>query len=216
MERTIDAGSLAARTGYVPAPRPSHSRHGQFAALLCVLLATQAVGTTFAAEPEATEPRRAAAAAPSGPALLDLESLSTQAGVYARSLSAWYAATPPAERVTWGGLLAAAALGLGVIFERSIRLRPSRIVPGEFPTRFLERLQDGRLDRGKAQDYCELNPSPASRVALAAVRRWGRPVIDLDRAVGLAQRIEVERIRRHVGTLRRIAALAPLIGLLGT
>ncbi|MFO0910827.1 MAG: MotA/TolQ/ExbB proton channel family protein, partial [Isosphaeraceae bacterium] len=53
-------------------------------------------------------------------------------------------------------------------------------------------------------------------VALAAVRRWGRPVVDLDRAVGLAQRIEVERIRRHVGTLRRIAALAPLIGLLGT
>ena len=32
-------------------------------------------------------------------------------------------------------------------------------------------LQDGKLDRGKALDLCELNPSPASRVSLAAVRR---------------------------------------------
>jgi biopolymer transport protein ExbB len=41
-------------------------------------------------------------------------------------------------------------------------------------------------------------------------------VADLERAVALAHRVEAERLRRHVGTLRRIAALAPLLGLLGT
>ena len=53
-------------------------------------------------------------------------------------------------------------------------------------------------------------------MALAAVRRWGRPPADLERAVALAHRVESERLRRNVGTLRRIAALTPLLGLLGT
>jgi biopolymer transport protein ExbB len=102
-----------------------------------------------------------------------------------------------------------------VVLERSVRLRPAQVIPRDFVKRYLERLQEGKLDQGKALDLCELNPSPAARVALAAVRRWGRPVIDLERAVAMAQRVEADRLRRNVGTLRRIAALAPLLGLLG-
>ncbi len=103
-----------------------------------------------------------------------------------RRASAWVRQTPPADRVTWGGLAACAALGLGVLLERWVRLRPGRIVPREFVKRYLERLQEGKLDQDKALDLCELNRSPAARVALAAVRRWGRPVVDLERAVAMA------------------------------
>ena len=53
-------------------------------------------------------------------------------------------------------------------------------------------------------------------MALAAVRRWGRPAGDLERAVALAHRVEADRLRRNVGSLRRIAVLTPLLGLLGT
>ena len=53
-------------------------------------------------------------------------------------------------------------------------------------------------------------------MALAAVRRWGRPAADLERAVALAHRVETDQLRRNVGTLRRIAVLTPLLGLLGT
>src|SRR5262249_11811256 len=122
----------------------------------------------------------------------------------------------PADRVTWGGLAACAGLGVGVLLERLARLRRQKIVPRDFTSRFLARLSEGKLDRGKALDFCELNPSPAARGALGAVRRWDRPVADQERAVALALRVESERLRRHVGTLRRIAALAPLLGLLGT
>ncbi len=128
----------------------------------------------------------------------------------------WYRRTPPVDRVTWGGLGACAVLGLFVMAERSLVIRRRRVAPGGFLKRFRDRLQDGKLDRGKALDLCELNPSPAARVALAAVRRWGRPVADLDRAVALAARVENDRLRRNVGTLRRIAAMAPLLGLLGS
>jgi biopolymer transport protein ExbB len=129
---------------------------------------------------------------------------------------AWYRRTPPAERVTWAGMTACAALGVLVLLERLAGLRRRRIVPTDFTPRFLDRLHEGRLDCGQALDHCELNPSPAARVALAAVRRWGRPASDLERAVALAHRVESDRLRRNVGTLRRVAALAPLLGLLGS
>jgi biopolymer transport protein ExbB len=128
----------------------------------------------------------------------------------------WYGRTPPPERVTWGGLAACAGLGLFVLLERMIRLRRHRVVPAEFTARFVDHLHEGKLDCGQALDHCERNPSPAARVALAAVRRWGRPAADLERAVTLAHRVETERLRRNVGTLRRIAVLAPLLGVLGT
>ncbi|WP_435011260.1 MotA/TolQ/ExbB proton channel family protein [Tundrisphaera lichenicola] len=139
-----------------------------------------------------------------------------RAEVFGNRAVAWYRRTPPVDRVTWGGLGACAVLGLMVLAERSLVVRRRRVTPGGFLKRFRERLQDGKLDRGKALDLCELNPSPVSRVALAAVRRWGRPVADLERAVALASRVETDRLKRNVGTLRRIAAMSPLLGLLGS
>jgi biopolymer transport protein ExbB len=132
------------------------------------------------------------------------------------SLVDWYRRTPPLERVTWGGLAACGGMGLIVLGERLVRLRRRRVVPPDFTARFLDRLHEGRLECGQALDHCELNPSPAARVALAAVRRWGRPAGDLERAVALTHRVETERLRRNVGTLRRVAVMAPLLGVLGT
>ena len=129
---------------------------------------------------------------------------------------AWYRVTPAGERITWGGLAACALLGTWVLIERTIRVRRERVIPAEFHARFLDRLTEGKLDRGKGLDYCELNQSPVARVAVAVVRRWGRPVADLERAVAMARQLEADRLRRNVGTLRRIAALGPLVGLLGS
>jgi biopolymer transport protein ExbB len=150
------------------------------------------------------------------PYAIDLEFLVEQPQRIGRWLLAWYARTQPSDRVIWGGLTACAGLGLSVLIERVFRLRPRKIVPADFTARFLDRLYEGKLDCGEALDHCERNPSPAARVALAAVRRWGRPPADLERAVALAHKVETERLRRNVGTLRRVAALAPLLGLLGT
>jgi biopolymer transport protein ExbB len=131
-------------------------------------------------------------------------------------LIAWYRRTPPSDRVTWGGLVACAGLGLVVLMERMARLRQRQVMPSGFTARFVDRLHEGKLDCGQALDHCERNPSPAARVALAAVRRWGRPAADLERAVAMAHRVETEGLRRNVGTLRRVAALSALLGVLGT
>jgi biopolymer transport protein ExbB len=128
----------------------------------------------------------------------------------------WYRVTPPGDRVSWGGLAVCCLLGCSILLERLLRLRERTIIPADFTAKFLDRLHGGKLDAGRALDYCEENPSPAARVALAAVRRWGRPAADLERAVALAHRVESDRLRRNVGTFRRLAVLAPLIGFLGT
>jgi biopolymer transport protein ExbB len=153
---------------------------------------------------------------PGGFDLDDPAAWERRAAVLIRSGLDWYYRTPPGDRMIWAGLAACGVLALIVLAERLARLRPRRIIPADFTARFLDRLHDGKLDGGKALDYCEMNPSPAARVALAAVRRWGRPAVDLERAIALAHRVEAERLRRNVGTLRRVAALAPLLGLLGT
>ena len=43
-----------------------------------------------------------------------------QARRIGRRLVAWYVHTPPADRVTWGGMTACAGLGLGVLLERLV------------------------------------------------------------------------------------------------
>ncbi len=181
-----------------------------------------AVDTGYSPE-DRPEPRVTSKSAAPGPEprsagseMVDLEALKRTAGGLIRSGLRWYLRTPAVERMSWGGLIACAGLGLVVLLERAFRLRRSRIIPADFTARFLDRLYEGKLDGGKALDYCEMNPSPAARVALAAVRRWGRPAVDLERAVALTHRGEAERLRRNVGSLRRIAALAPLIGLVGS
>ncbi len=191
-------------------------------------IASAGRGQETAVDPQTTTtPRNAAGepgtAASSGPEFksqasefLDIDGLKQRAGSLVYLGLRWYLRTPAAERMSWGGLVACAGLGLVVLLERAVRLRRSRIIPADFTARFLDRLHEGKLDGGKALDYCEMNPSPAARVALAAVRRWGRPAVDLERAVALTHRGEAESLRRNVGSLRRIAALTPLIGLLGT
>jgi biopolymer transport protein ExbB len=147
------------------------------------------------------------------PTLIWIEARAVRVGNEGLAL---YNRTPADERMTWGGLAACALFGLAVTVERLFRVRRSKVLPKAYTGRFHDRLITGKLDRGKALDFCELNPSPAARVVLAAVRRWGRPTSDLERGVALARGVEVDRLRKNVGTLRRLAALAPLIGLLGS
>jgi hypothetical protein len=48
---------------------------------------------------------------------------------FAQLARSWYSTTPPADRMTWGGLAACGLLGLSVLGERSLRLRKARVLP---------------------------------------------------------------------------------------
>ncbi|MFM7316579.1 MAG: MotA/TolQ/ExbB proton channel family protein [bacterium] len=137
-----------------------------------------------------------------------------------KQFAAWavelYGKTPWTDRVAWGALGAAGLLALLTIFERAWSLRNRRVLPRKFISRLEDRLEGGRLDRSKLTDLCEMHNCSAARVAGAVASRWGRPTADLERALNLAVRVESEDLMRNIPTLRRVAVLAPMLGLLGS
>jgi len=120
-----------------------------------------------------------------------------------------------------GGILMVPLLGCSfalAVFgiERLVSLRTGRVVPRLFATRFIEQLQTRQISRGEALDACEENGSPAAKVFAAAVRRWGRPAVEIEQAAIDACEREVNHLRRYRRVFNGVATVGPLLGLLGT
>jgi len=113
--------------------------------------------------------------------------------------------------------IALCSFGLMVFtFERWVALRRSRVVPRPFVTRVLEQLQQQLIDRDEAIELCEKNGSPMSRVLMGALRRYGKPAVEIEQAVIDAGERECNALRRNMRTILAISNIAPLLGLLGT
>jgi biopolymer transport protein ExbB len=101
-------------------------------------------------------------------------------------------------------------------FERAISLRTGRVVPGPFVKRFLHQLQEGQLDRDEARLVCEENGSPTAKVFEAAVRKWGRPGVEVEQAVIDSGERVASDFRRYLRIFNGVVTIGPLLGLLGT
>ncbi len=101
-------------------------------------------------------------------------------------------------------------------FERLISLRKGRVVPRPFSRKFIEQLQDGLLDRESALDLCEENPSPVSDVFAAAIKKWGRPAVEVEQAILDTGERVTNDLRRNIRLFNAISTVSPLLGLLGT
>lgn len=120
-----------------------------------------------------------------------------------------------------GGILMVPLLGCSfalAVFgiERLVNLRTGRVVPRLFANRFIEQVQARQISRGEALDACEENGSPAAKVFAAAVRRWGRPAVEIEQAAMDACEREVNHLRRYRRVFNGVATVGPLLGLLGT
>jgi len=120
-----------------------------------------------------------------------------------------------------GGILMLPLLGCSfalAVFgiERAVNLRMGRVVPRLFVARFIEQIQAGQLSRGEAIDACEENGSPVAKVFAAAVRRWGKPAVEIEQAAIDAGEREVNHLRRYRRVFNGVATIGPLLGLLGT
>jgi biopolymer transport protein ExbB len=103
-----------------------------------------------------------------------------------------------------------------IVFERLICLRRRRVVPRLFIERFLLQLREGALDRGEALDRCDEDSSHIARVFAAAVRKWGKPAVEVEQAVlDEGERI-ANVLRRYLRVLNGVSTVSPLLGLLGT
>jgi biopolymer transport protein ExbB len=113
-------------------------------------------------------------------------------------------------------ILGCSFLLVAFTLERAVCLRRRRVIPKPFVTRFLDQLREGQLDRQKALELCEANGSPVAQVFAGAVRKWGRPGVEVEQGVIDAGERATNGLRRYLRVFYGVATVGPLLGLMGT
>jgi biopolymer transport protein ExbB len=103
-----------------------------------------------------------------------------------------------------------------VTFERLIHLRVGRVIPRPFVKRLIEQLQQQQIDRDEAIELCDRNPSPMATIMMSAVKKYGKPAVEVEQAVLDAGERESNHLRRYMRLFSAVSNVAPLLGMLGT
>ncbi len=111
-------------------------------------------------------------------------------------------------------ILAFSVVALMVFFERVWALHRPRVIPRDFLALIRRKIDDGKT--AEALTLCEGNRSALSTVLASGLRHAGRPRDVVKEAFEEVGRIEINRLARFVEVMGTIAAVAPLLGLLGT
>lgn len=116
-------------------------------------------------------------------------------------------------------LVLASIVAVAVILERFFSTRRSKILPKNFDLQISELVRSGKIE--EAISICRREDSPLARILLSGLRRIsaGKGAIsrsELLEIVELTGKRELTTIQKHIGILGTIAAIAPLLGLLGT
>jgi biopolymer transport protein ExbB len=102
------------------------------------------------------------------------------------------------------------------IFERLLYLRRNRVIPRPFIRGVIEQLEQQQLDRDEAIALCEENGSPTAELFMAALKRYGRPSVEVEQAVLDAGERVTNALRSYLRLFSTISNVTPLLGLLGT
>lgn len=108
-------------------------------------------------------------------------------------------------------------LVLTVSLERLINLRSGRVLPRKLRRGLVEAAEQRYpVDPQELYQMGLRYPSVASRVLESMLKKIGRPVPEMEAAVQDACQREADRLHNTVRWLTAAAAIAPLLGLLGT
>lgn len=124
------------------------------------------------------------------------------------------------EMAMKGGFLMIALLiisfaAIFIIIERYIKIRKSKKDEENFLEEIKSLLAQKKIDR--AIRLCELKEnSPISNVTLKGLETLNQPNYETREVIETAARTELRKLETNLGTLSTFAAIAPLIGFLGT
>jgi biopolymer transport protein ExbB len=113
-------------------------------------------------------------------------------------------------------ILFCSVLLVAFLLERTVSLRRRRVIPKPFVRRFLQQLREGQLDRDEALELCAENGSPVAHVFAGAVRKWGRPGVEVEQGVIDAGERVTNSLRQYLRVFYGVATVGPLLGLMGT
>jgi len=108
----------------------------------------------------------------------------------------------------------ASLVGLTVIIERFLVLRKSRIIFPEITGAVNS--MDASDDFSMLESICERHPGPFATIVLAGLSHADNDWIIIRDVLQESGRQEATRLTRRLGILETVAAVSPLLGLLGT
>ena len=117
--------------------------------------------------------------------------------------------------VTMWGLLALAVAGLVIVVERLVAISRAAIDINDFLGRTRKALVTNRSPR-EAIKICEQFRGPVPSMVKAGLLKYGQPRDDIEQTLRTAALFEKGRLERFLPVLATIAAVAPLLGFLGT
>ncbi len=123
------------------------------------------------------------------------------------------------ELVKAGGLLmwpiiACSVIAMAIVVERLWALRVRRVIPENLVARIWQLYQKGKLTTAHIATIRD--SSPLGRVLAAGLLNRDHPREVMKEAIEEEGRQVVHELERYLNTLGTIAAIAPLLGLLGT
>lgn len=107
-------------------------------------------------------------------------------------------------------------LALAVIVERLFSLRRSQVLPADFLGGLKDTLKDNPANYDRALAYCRQHPCPIAQVLMAGLKHFSKTTEVIEKHVEEAGQRVVTRLRKYLRFLSVVAAIAPLMGLLGT
>ncbi len=107
-------------------------------------------------------------------------------------------------------------IALTVVAERFVSLRRRTVIPPGFLAGLRKRMGHGLEDKQAGLAYCRSSPSPVASVFTAGLKRLGGPIEIVERHIQESGQREVLKLRKRLRVLSVVAAVTPLMGLLGT
>jgi len=111
-------------------------------------------------------------------------------------------------------IVAGSVTAMAIVIERSLALKPERIAPPHLLAGVWQQLKAGELDAVRLKQLRQGSPLGAILAAGLANRALGRDIMkeSIQEAAGHV----IHDLGRYLNTLGTIAAVTPLLGLLGT
>ena len=106
---------------------------------------------------------------------------------------------------------------LGAIYifvERFITINRASKVDVNFMSEIQELVQDGKIEAARAR--CKAADTPVARMLDKGLRKIGKPIDDIEKALESAGKMEVYKLERNLSILGTISGIAPMFGFVGT
>ena len=106
------------------------------------------------------------------------------------------------------------ALAVYLFIERLVVIKNAKKEDKSFMDRIKDYIHDGKIE--SALNLCHQTNTPAARMVEKGITRIGRPMSDVQVAVENVGNLEVAKLEKNLVIVATIAAIAPMLGFLGT